>query len=86
MQADYDGFQFGGPIDFNMLLEQINSEDIMFVYEGVGNLRSALNGGDEKQLNKFPYEAFLKKLVQLLKQPAIMDISNEIKRKYPICL
>jgi hypothetical protein len=79
MQADY-GF-FGGPIDFNALLEQINSEEVMFVFEGLGSLISALNSGDEKQLNKFPYEPFLKRLVQILKGPILDDIGQINKRK-----
>lgn len=58
----------------------------MIVYEGVGALRSALTTSDEKQLGKFPQEAFSKKLVEIMKQPCLMDISNEIKLLAMLCL
>jgi hypothetical protein len=34
---------WGAPADFKQILEQISSEDIMFVYEGVSQLRNALS-------------------------------------------
>lgn len=80
MQSYYEG-SFGAPADFKSILDQISSDDIMFVYEGVGQLRTALTTSDEKQLSKFPFEAFSKKLVQIIQAPALMDISNEIKCK-----
>ena len=64
-----------------MLLELVGSEDIMIQYEGVMQLKDALYSADERQLNKLPFDSFAKKLIALLKQPAIMDISNEIKSK-----
>jgi hypothetical protein len=59
MQSYYEG-SFGAPADFKSILDQISSDDIMFVYEGVGQLRTALTTSDEKQLSKFPFEAFSK--------------------------
>lgn len=29
--------------DFNVMLQQLQSDDIMFIYEGVSQLRNALN-------------------------------------------
>lgn len=41
MQAYSDNW--GAPADFKIILEQISSEDIMFVYEGVSQLRNTLS-------------------------------------------
>lgn len=70
-----------GPANFKTILEQISNEDIMFQYEGVSSLRNALAMAQESQLLRFPYESFCEKLIALVKQPALMEISNEIKRK-----
>ena len=59
----------------------------MFVYEGVSQLRVALNVVDEKSLSRFPTDPFCQKLIHVLTQPVIMEeISNEIKRKLLLTL
>jgi hypothetical protein len=74
--------EWGAQADFKTILEQVSSDDIMFVYEGVSQLRMALNVAEEKSLARFPTDPFCQKLVHVLKQPVVMEeISNEIKRK-----
>ena len=54
----------------------------MYVYEGVSQLKLALNVADEKSLANFPLDPFCQKLIHIIKQPNIIEeISNEIKRK-----
>ncbi len=79
MQAYSDNW--GAPADFKIILEQISSEDIMFVYEGVSQLRNSLSVAQESTLSRFPLDSFCQRLVHVIKQPSVMDISNEIKRK-----
>jgi hypothetical protein len=68
--------------DFKSILDMVSNEDIMFQYEGVSQLREALNYAQDSQLNRFLVESFCKQLVALVKQPVIMEeISNEIKCK-----
>ena len=70
--------------DFNELLEQIKNEDIMFVYEGMTNLKNALVvAGTDELGSSFPMEPMLAQLVVVLKQPQIpgMDLQGEIKCK-----
>ena len=81
MQAYSDNW--GAPADFKSILEQISSDDIMFVYEGVSQLRNALSVAQESTLSRFPLDSYCGRLVHVIKQPSIMDISNEIKRKLP---
>jgi hypothetical protein len=64
---------------FNVILEQISSDDIMLQLEGVSSLRNLLAMASEQTLHKFPQETFCQKLVALVSQPALMEISNEIK-------
>ena len=51
----------------------------MYQLEGVSALRNVLAMASESSLHKFPQETFCQKLVTLIKQPALMEISNEIK-------
>ena len=81
MQAYSDNW--GAPADFKSILEQISSDDIMFVYEGVSQLRNALSVAQESTLSRFPLDSYCGRLVHVVKYPSIMDISNEIKRKLP---
>jgi hypothetical protein len=63
--------------NFTELLEQIKSEDIMFVLEGMTQLKNALVVAGTDQLgSSFPMEPMLAQLVVILKQPQIpgMDI------------
>jgi hypothetical protein len=54
----------------------------MYVYEGVSQLKLALNVADEKSLANFPLDPFCQKLIHIIKQPNLIEeISNEIKRK-----
>lgn len=79
---DSYGQDWGAPADFKTILEQVSSDDIMFCYEGVSQLRLALNVVDDRSMNKFPVDAFCQKLVKVIRQPVIMEeISNEIKCK-----
>ena len=57
----------------------------MFVYEGINELRNSLSLASEQSLGGgFPLDGFITRIIELLKQPAIMDISNEIKCKFPL--
>lgn len=64
-----------------MLLQQLQSDDIMFVYEGVSALRNMLSVANENSLHRFSLDPFCLRLIEVSKQPAVMDISNEIKCK-----
>ena len=68
--------------DYNTLLEQIKSDDIMFIYEGVSQLRNQLSVAQESTLSRFPLDKFCVRLIEVVRLPAVMDISNEIKRKF----
>ena len=35
-------YYFGAPADFKVILEQISSDELMFIYEGVTALKTAL--------------------------------------------
>ena len=48
------------------LIEMISSDDIMFQYQGVMQLREMLSYSDEKQLGGFPLEKTCKKLIEIL--------------------
>lgn len=58
---------FGMPMmSVHELIEMINSDDIMFQYQGVMQLREMLSYSDEKQLGGFPLEKACKKLIEIL--------------------
>jgi len=57
---------FGAPVDFKVILDLVSSDDIMLVYEGVSQLKYALQNSDEKSLNRFNYEPFSKKLIEII--------------------
>ncbi len=65
---------FGAPVDFKIILEQLQTDDIMFHYEGVSTLKIALQSSDEKSLLRFPFEGVCKKLVEIIRQPSEMEI------------
>ena len=54
----------------------------MFIYEGVSQLRNQLSVAQESTLHRFPLDQFCVRLIEVVRQPAVMDISNEIKRKF----
>lgn len=74
MQVD-----FNTQTDFALIVDQIDSEDIMHQLQGVSSLRNLLAMASDSSLQKFPQETFCQKLVALVRQPALMEISNEIK-------
>lgn len=65
-----------------MLQDLIGSEDFFVQCQGVSQLSDVLLSGDEKQLNKFPYDSFANKLIAILKQQIIDDIQGETKSKF----
>lgn len=54
----------------------------MFIYEGIGQLRNQLSVAQESTLSRFPLDKFCVRLIEILRMPSLMDISNEIKRKF----
>jgi len=68
-------------VDYTTLLEQLKTEDIGVQFQAIDQLRNSLSVAMENTLTGFPCDPTITQLVEMLKAPDIMDLSNEIKCK-----
>ena len=68
--------------DYKIILEQLRSKDEMCIYEAVVNLSNQLSVAQENTLSNFTLDQYIPALIDILKRPAMSDISNEINSKF----
>lgn len=62
-------------------LDILKSEDIMFVYEGINQLKNHLAISNADSLGEFPLNAYCSRLIEILAAPMVMDIQGDLKCK-----